>query len=258
LDLIDTHTHLYLEAFDKDRNQVIERALSVGVNHFFIPSISSKYFKRMLDLKQQYSKKIHLMAGLHPCYVKEDFDEELNFVSELLKSRNFCAIGEIGIDLYWDKSFLKQQQDAFQKQIQFAIDYQLPIVIHCREAFDEIFEILDQFKSEKLFGIFHCFTGSINQANKAISLNLKLGIGGIITFKNGRIDQFINKLPLDSIVLETDSPYLSPTPFRGKRNETSYLTLILEKVSNCLKISVEEVARITTKNAMDVFKNVDF
>ena len=155
---------MYLEAFDKDRNQVIERALSVGVNHFFIPAISSKYFKRMFDLKEQYPKKIHLMAGLHPCYVKEDFNEELNFMSDLLRSKNFCAIGEIGIDLYWDKSFLKQQQDAFQKQIQLAINYQLPIVIHCREAFDEIFEILDQFKSEKLFGIFHCFTGSIKQA----------------------------------------------------------------------------------------------
>ena len=212
----------------------------------------------MLDLKEQYPKKIHLMAGLHPCYVKEDFNEELNFVSYLLKSKKICAIGEIGIDLYWDKSFLKQQQDAFQKQIQLAIDYQLPIVIHCREAFDEIFEILDQFNSEKLFGIFHCFTGSINQANKAIRLNFKLGIGGVVTFKNGKIDQFINKLPLDSIVLETDSPYLSPTPFRGKRNESSYLTLILEKVSNALKISVEEVATITTKNAMEVFKNVDF
>lgn len=256
--LIDTHTHLYLEAFDRDRNQVIDRAISVGGNHFFIPAISSKYFKRMFDLKKQYPKKIHLMAGLHPCYVKEDFNEELNLVSNLLKSKNFCAIGEIGIDLYWDKSFLKQQQDAFQKQIQLAIDHKLPIVIHCREAFDEIFEILDQFKSEKLFGIFHCFTGSIKQANKAIGLNFKLGIGGVVTYKNGRIDQFIKKLPLESIVLETDSPYLSPTPLRGKRNESSHLTMILKKVSDCFNISVEEIARITTKNAMEVFKKVDF
>ena len=256
--LIDTHTHLYLESFDEDRNKVIERALSEGVNHFFMPSINSKYFNRMFQLEKQYFNKIHLMTGLHPCYVKDDFNEELAKVLDQLKLRKFCAIGEIGIDLYWDKSFLKQQQDAFQKQIQLAINYQLPIVIHCREAFDEIFEILDQFKSEKIFGIFHCFTGSIKQAYKAISLNFKLGIGGVVTYKNGRIDQFIKELPIESIVLETDSPYLSPTPFRGKRNESSHLTLIQEKVSECFNISVEEIARITTKNAMEVFKKVDF
>ena len=197
--LIDTHTHLYLESFDEDRNQVIERALSEGVNHFFMPSINSKYFNRMFQLEKQYFNKIHLMTGLHPCYVKDDFNEELVKVLDQLKLRKFCAIGEIGIDLYWDKSFLKQQQEAFQKQIEMAIDYQLPIVIHCREAFDEIFEILDQYKSQN--GIFHCFSGSIKQAKKAIRQNFKLGIGGVITFKNGKIDQFIHKLPLESIVL---------------------------------------------------------
>ena len=170
----------------------------------------------------------------------------------------FCAFGEIGIDLFWDKSFLKQQQEAFQKQIEMAINYQLPIVIHCREAFDEIFEILDQYKSQNLHGIFHCFSGSIRQAKKAIRQNFKLGIGGVITFKNGKIDQFIHKLPLESIVLETDSPYLSPSPFRGKRNESSYLIFILKKLSECFKMSNEKVASITTKNAMEVFKNVEF
>ena len=198
------------------------------------------------------------MTGLHPCYVKDDFKEELAKVLDQLKLRKFCAIGEIGIDLYWDKSFLKQQQEAFQKQIEMAIDYQLPIVIHCREAFDEIFEILDQYKSQNLHGIFHCFSGSIKQAKKAIRQNFKLGIGGVITFKNGKIDQFIHKLPLESIVLETDSPYLSPSPFRGKRNESSYLIFILKKLSECFKMSNEKVASITTKNAMEVFKNVEF
>ena len=256
--IIDTHTHLYLEAFDEDRDQVIERALSEGVNHFFMPSINSKYFNLMFQLEKQYSNKIHLMTGLHPCYVKDDFNEELAKVLDQLKLRKFCAIGEIGIDLYWDKSFLKQQQEAFQKQIEMAINYQLPVVIHCREAFDEIFEILDQYKSQNLYGIFHCFSGSIQQARKAIRQNFKLGIGGIITFKNGKIDQFIHKLPLESIVLETDSPYLSPSPFRGKRNESSYLTFVLNKLSECFKISNEKVASITTKNAMEVFKNVEF
>ena len=256
--LIDTHTHLYLEAFDEDRNQVIERALSEGVKHFFMPSINSKYFNRMFQLEKQYSNKIHSMTGLHPCYVKDDFNEELAKVLDQLKLRKFCAIGEIGIDLYWDKSFLKQQQEAFQKQIEMAISYQLPIIIHCREAFDEIFEILEQYKSQNLYGIFHCFSGSIKQAQKAVSHNFKLGIGGVITFKNGKIDQFIHKLPLESIVLETDSPYLSPSPFRGKRNESSYLIFILKKLSECFKISNEKVASITTKNAMQVFKNVDF
>ncbi len=249
---------MYLEAFDEDRDQVIERALSEGVNHFFMPSINSKYFNLMFQLEKQYSNKIHLMTGLHPCYVKDDFNEELAKVLDQLKLRKFCAIGEIGIDLYWDKSFLKQQQEAFQKQIEMAINYQLPVVIHCREAFDEIFEILDQYKSQNLYGIFHCFSGSIQQARKAIRQNFKLGIGGIITFKNGKIDQFIHKLPLESIVLETDSPYLSPSPFRGKRNESSYLTLVLEKLSECFKISNEKVASITTKNALEVFKNVEF
>ena len=249
---------MYLEAFDEDRDQVIERALSEGVNHFFMPSINSKYFNLMFQLEKQYSNKIHLMTGLHPCYVKDDFNEELAKVLDQLKLRKFCAIGEIGIDLYWDKSFLKQQQEAFQKQIEMAINYQLPVVIHCREAFDEIFEILDQYKSQNLYGIFHCFSGSIQQARKAIRQNFKLGIGGIITFKNGKIDQFIHKLPLESIVLETDSPYLSPSPFRGKRNESSYLTFVLNKLSECFKISNEKVASITTKNAMEVFKNVEF
>ena len=252
--LIDTHTHIYVEAFDSDQKEVMDRAIASGIEHFFIPAIDSTYVERMYALEKNYPDKIHLMAGLHPCYVKENVKDELYKVLFQLKERSFCAIGEIGIDLFWDKTFLKFQQEAFSKQIEWAKNYGLPIVIHCRDAFDEVFEVLDQHKSPELYGIFHCFTGDLKQAKRAIDLNLKLGIGGVITYKNGKIDKFLNELPLKSIVLETDSPYLSPKPYRGKRNESSHLTLILNKVAECYRIPVNKVAAITTQNAADIFK----
>ena len=252
--LIDTHTHIYLEAFDSDQKEVMDRAIASGVEHFFIPSINSNYVERMYTLEKNYPDKIHLMAGLHPCYVKENMKDELDKVLFQLEERSFCAIGEIGIDLFWDKTFLKFQQEAFSQQIEWAKNFGLPIVIHCRDAFDEVFEVLDQQKSPELNGIFHCFTGDLKQAKRAIDLNLKLGIGGVITYKNGKIDKFLNELPLKSIVLETDSPYLSPKPYRGKRNESSHLTLILNKVAECYRIPVNKVAAITTQNAADIFK----
>ncbi|MBF11874.1 MAG: hydrolase TatD [Flavobacteriaceae bacterium] len=258
MQIIDTHTHLYHEAFDNDQKKVIDRAMAVGINHFFIPSIDSSYVDRMYTLEKSFPDQIHLMAGLHPCYVKENYAEELDKVAAQLKSRTFFAIGEIGIDLYWDNTFLNYQKEAFSIQIQWAKQYRLPIVIHCREAFDEIFEILEQHKSSTLSGIFHCFTGSLKQAERAINLNFKLGIGGVVTFKNGKIDQFLHKLPLESIVLETDAPYLSPTPHRGKRNESSYITLILDKIASCYQCSRDELASLTTKNAMEVFKIDNF
>ena len=227
MELIDTHAHLYLEDFDLDIEKVVKRALSSGVKHFFVPAINSSYTKRMYTLENTFPKQVHLMAGLHPCHVKENFREELKKVSTQLENRSFHAIGEIGIDLYWDKTYLKEQKYAFSKQIQWAKKYKLPIVIHCRNAFEEIFKILDRFRSKKLFGIFHCFSGNQAQAERAIDLNFKLGIGGMITFKNSKLDTFINQIPLSSIVLETDSPYLSPKPYRGKRNESCNLTLIL-------------------------------
>jgi TatD DNase family protein len=207
----------------------------------------------MRNLKNRYPENIYLMTGLHPTDVKENYKEELDFVTKTLKNHNYVAIGEIGIDLYWDKSFLKQQQEAFRFQIRLAIKNDLPIVIHCREAFDEIFEILNEENCETLRGVFHCFTGNLDQANKAISLGFLLGIGGVVTFKNGGIDKFLNQIDLKHIVLETDSPYLAPVPFRGKRNESSYIIYVLEKLSELYKIPKEEIALVTTNNAKKMF-----
>ena len=225
--ITDTHTHLYSEAFDEDREAMIKRALENDVERFFIPAIDSTYTESMLQLEKSFPKNVFLMMGLHPTHVKENFKEELKHVEEMLYSHKFYAVGEIGIDLYWDKTTLDIQIEAFKHQILLAKQYKLPIVIHCREAFDEIFEVLEQEKSEDLFGIFHCFTGSLEQAHQAISYNMKLGIGGVVTFKNGKIDQFINQIDLKHIVLETDSPYLAPKPYRGKRNESAYILSLI-------------------------------
>lgn len=251
--ITDTHTHLYSEQFDVDRNEMIQRALDAGVERFFIPAIDSTYFNSMLDLEHKFPKNMFLMMGLHPTHVKENVFEELDFVKKWINKRHFYAIGEIGIDLFWDKTFLKQQQDAFKIQIQWAKEKKLPIVIHCRDAFDEIFEILEEENDDKLFGIFHCFTGNLEQAKKAISYNMKLGIGGVVTFKNGKIDQFLNKIPIEQIVLETDSPYLAPTPYRGKRNESSYITNVIDKLADIYNLSPQEIATITTQNSKDIF-----
>lgn len=251
--LTDTHTHLYSEAFDEDRHKAMKRAVAVGVERFFIPAIDSGYTEAMYALERQYPKQVFLMTGLHPTSVKADYENELAHVENELKRRSFYAIGEIGVDLYWDKTTLGIQQDAFKRQIQLAKKYKLPIVIHCRDAFDEVFEVLESEKGEDLFGIFHCFTGTKEQALRAIALNMKLGIGGVVTFKNGKIDKFLHEIDLKHVVLETDSPYLSPAPHRGKRNESSYVQLIAMKVAEIYGISIEEVARITTQNSKDVF-----
>lgn len=251
--ITDTHTHLYSEQFDEDRDSMIQRAKDLGVNRFFIPAIDSSYLDRMYDLEKQYSDNVFLMMGLHPTSVKENYEEELEIVKREINKRDFYAIGEIGIDLYWDKTFLEQQKEAFKTQIRWAKERELPIVIHCRESFDEIFEVLETEKDEKLRGIFHCFTGTLEQAHQAISYNMKLGIGGVATFKNGKIDKFLNQIDLKHIVLETDSPYLAPTPNRGKRNESSYITLVLDKLVDIYGISYEEIARITTENSKEVF-----
>ena len=252
--ITDTHTHLYSESFDTDRNEVIDRAIENGITRFFIPSIDSSYIESMYDLEKQYPEHIFLMAGLHPTHVKHDYKNELSIIVRQLEQRSFFAIGEIGIDLYWDKTMLREQQDAFRFQIQLAKKYSLPIVIHCRDAFNEVFEVLELEKSDDLNGIFHCFTGTFEQAKKAISYNMKLGIGGVVTFKNGKIDQYLSKIPISEIVLETDAPYLSPTPFRGKRNESAYLLHILEKVASIYKLERDVIARITTQNSIDIFK----
>lgn len=251
--LTDTHTHLYSKEFDKDRAEVIARALSNNVSRFFIPAIDSSHTNAMYELENHFPENVHLMMGLHPTSVNENFEAELQHVEEEFQKRKFIAVGEIGIDLYWDKTLLKQQQTAFKRQIQLARNYKLPIVIHCRDAFDEVFEVLESEKGKDLFGIFHCFTGNKEQAEKAISYQMKLGIGGVVTFKNGGIDKFLAEIPLKNIVLETDSPYLAPAPHRGKRNESSYLKLVADKISDIYEVDIETVAKITTQNSIDIF-----
>jgi TatD DNase family protein len=253
MQIIDTHTHLYLKQFNEDVDMVIARSINSGIDKFIFPAIDSSHMKEMHDLQNKYPSNIYLMSGLHPVYVKENYKEELDLVVQSLDNHNYVAIGEIGIDLYWDKTFLKQQQEAFEFQIRLAISNDLPIVIHCREGFDEIFEILDAEKCTKLRGVFHCFTGTLDQANRAIRLGFKLGIGGVVTFKNGGLDKFINQIDLQHLVLETDAPYLSPVPFRGKRNESSYITYVLSKLSELYEISEIEIAKATTKNAIKIF-----
>ena len=251
--ITDTHTHLYSEEFDIDRAEMMQRAINNGVTRFFIPAIDSNYIQKMYALESDYPDNVFLMMGLHPTYVKDNYLDELQIVEQELANRKFYAIGEIGIDLYWDKTHLKEQQIAFRRQIQLAKKYKLPIVIHCREAFDEIFEILEEEKSEDLFGIFHCFSGTYEQALQAISYNMKLGIGGVVTFKNGKIDQFINQIDLKHLVLETDSPYLAPIPFRGKRNESSYIVNVVDKLASLYGLTSEEIALKTTENSKAIF-----
>ena len=253
MNFTDTHTHLYSEEFEQDRDQMIQRAIETGVTHFFVPAIDSTYTQAMYDLERTYPNHIFLMMGLHPTHVKENYLEELQHVEAELKQRKFFAVGEIGIDLYWDKTTLDIQKTAFRRQIQLAKQYQLPIIIHCREAFEEIFEVLEAEKGADLFGIFHCFSGTYEQALQAISYNMKLGIGGVVTFKNGKIDQFLHQIDLKHLVLETDAPYLAPVPYRGKRNESSYLINVATKLAEIYEVPVEEIANQTTENAKAIF-----
>jgi len=249
----DTHTHLYTESFEQDRNIVVKKAIAAGVNKFFLPAIDSSYLSEMLSLKALFPEHMFLMSGLHPTHVKENFREELEVLEQFLDSQSAVAVGEIGMDLYWEKTFLKEQQEAFDIQIKWAKARSLPVVIHCRDAFNEIFEVLETHKGPKLRGIFHCFTGDKTQALQAISYGMKLGIGGVLTFKNGGLDGFIDQIDLSHLVLETDAPYLAPVPYRGKRNESAYLVLVAERLASLTGKSLEEIARKTTQNSIDVF-----
>ncbi|MBP2832571.1 TatD family hydrolase [Aquimarina sp. U1-2] len=257
--LTDTHTHIYSEAFDEDQDEMMQRAIANGVQRFFVPAIDASYTKAMYDIESRYPENVFLMMGLHPTHVKENYQEELAHVEAELQKRsdqhakNFYAVGEIGIDLYWDTSTIGAQIEAFRYQIKLAKQHQLPIVIHCREAFKEIFEVLESEKGEDLYGIFHCFTGTLEDAHRAIGYNMKLGIGGVVTFKNGKIDQFLHQIPLEHVVVETDAPYLAPTPYRGKRNESAYLINILNRLAEIYKIPVSEIAAITTTNSKEIF-----
>ena len=251
--LIDTHTHIYADAFDDDRDEAISRAQSVGVSQLILPAIDSKTTAMMHKVKQDFPETIHLMMGLHPTHVGLNFEEELAHVKEQLDNHSFVAVGEVGMDLYRDKTYQSQQQEAFARQIDWALDKNLPIVIHCRDAFSPIFEVLEGVNDSLLRGVFHCFTGTKDDAQRALDLGFYLGIGGVVTFKNGKIDRFLADLPLEKIVLETDSPYLAPTPYRGKRNESSYVVNVLEKLADIYQLTPRELAAQTTKNAYQVF-----
>lgn len=251
--LTDTHTHLYYETDPAKLTELMQRSLDNQVSRLFLPNVDSKSISLVFGLAEQYPQHCFPMLGLHPCDVKEDFKEELAHIYKEANLRKIYAIGEIGIDLYWDKSTLSIQQEAFRTQIGWAKQMGLPIVIHCREAFDEIFEILDELKDDKLRGIFHCFTGDADQAEKVISLGFYLGIGGVLTYKNSGLDKVVQNISLDHLVLETDSPYLTPVPFRGKQNESSYLVYVAQKLADLKQISIEEVAEITSRNSEKVF-----
>ena len=251
--ITDTHTHLYSSQFNEDQKEMIQRAKDAGVSRFFIPAIDSSYTKSMLKLEEDFPLDVYLMMGLHPTSVKENYLEELAHVKEWIDKKDFYALGEIGIDLFWDTSFLKQQQEAFRTQIKWAKEKKLPIVIHCRASFEAIFEILEAEKGDDLRGIFHCFTGTKEQALKAISYNMKLGIGGVATFKNGKINTFLKEIDLQHIVLETDAPYLAPVPYRGKRNESAFITNVIDKLVTIYGLSFDEISAITTQNSIAVF-----
>jgi len=251
--LTDTHTHLYYETDAELQAQLMQRCLANKVERLFLPNVDVKSIEMIDKLVKLYPQNCFAMAGLHPCDVKEGYEEQLATIYGSMAGRNIYAIGEIGIDLYWDKSTLSIQQDAFRTQISWAKKMGLPIVIHCREAFDEVFEVLESERDEKLRGIFHCFTGNLEQAKKAIDLNFFLGIGGVVTYKKAGLDLVLADIPIEEIVLETDSPYLAPVPFRGKPNESSYLVHIAQKVAEIYRISMEEVAEITTENSRKVF-----
>jgi TatD DNase family protein len=250
---IDTHTHLFLPEFDNDRKQVIEDAILRGVDKMLLPNVDSTTVSGLFDVCRQYPQNCFPMIGLHPTSVKESYMADLHHIESVLKIEKVIAIGEIGIDLYWDKTYLKQQQEAFIYQINLAKQYDLPIVIHARESFNEIFDILKLQLDKKLKGVFHSFTGDIKQAEQIIEWGFKLGIGGIVTFKNSGLDKIVEQIDLNHIVLETDSPYLPPVPYRGKRNESAYIVKVAEKIAQIKNCSVEEVAEKTTLNAKSLF-----
>lgn len=251
--LIDTHSHIYSEEFLHDRDEALQRAYSNGVKKIVLPNIDSGSIKHMLDLADAYPHLCYPLMGLHPTSVDEDYKDELQAVEYWLEKRKFYGIGEIGIDLYWDTKFVNEQKEAFRYQIQLAKKYDLPIVIHVRNSFDETFEIVTEEQDGSLRGIFHCFSGNTIEAKKVIDLGFLLGIGGVLTFKNSSLDEVIKAIDLKNLVLETDAPYLSPVPKRGKRNESAYIVYVAQKIAEVYDVSVAKVAEITTSNARNLF-----
>ena len=251
--LIDTHCHLYLDDFKSDIENIILSAKAAGVNKFYLPAIDSEVMDAMLQLENKYPETCFAMMGLHPCSVKDNYKEELHMAEQCLQKREFVAVGEIGLDFYWDKTFMQQQYEAFEIQMQWALDKKLPIVIHTRNAMRETIDIVKPFAAKRLNGIFHCFGGSVEEAREIIDMGFYLGIGGVITYKKSGLAEVIQQIGLDRLVLETDAPYLTPVPFRGKRNESAYLKYIVEKIAEVTGQSVEVVATITTANAEKIF-----
>lgn len=251
----DTHTHLYAGEFDADRDEAVQRALDAGVKYLFLPGIDIEYYDRMTALCARYPDHCFPMIGLHPTSVKGDYRKELDFVSEKLASgkTRFYAIGEVGMDLYWDKTYAAEQAEALEYQAGLAVQYDLPMVIHTRNSFEEAIRILEKRKGTGFSGVFHCFGGSVSQAKQAIGLNFFLGIGGIITYKNSGLQKVVEEIPLEHLILETDSPWLTPVPHRGQRNESSYIPLIAERVAEIRRVTLNEVAEVTTHNARKLF-----
>jgi TatD DNase family protein len=251
----DTHAHIYLDDFDVDREDMLNRAYEQGVKKIYMPNIDHTSIDRMLELEEQSKGSCFSMMGLHPCSVKKDFEKELYIVEDWLAKRKFKAIGEMGTDLYWDKTFWNEQLEAFRIQVDWAKKYSLPIVIHCRESLDQTIELVEQHSDGKLTGVFHCFTGTVEQAERIIKAGFYLGIGGVSTFKKGGMDVVIPDVDINHIVLETDSPYLAPVPHRGKRNEPAYIPLVAARIAELKKVSLEEVQKITTQNAAKLFQD---
>ena len=251
---VDTHTHLFLPEFNNDRHETVQRAIDHGVKAMFLPNVDTETIDQVFKLADAFPAHCFPMAGLHPESVHEDFEEKLIEIEKLITKKNIYGIGETGLDYYWDLTYKEQQKASFDCQLKMAIKYQLPAVIHVRNSFDDVIEIVQQNASFGLTGIFHCFTGTVKEAEKIISLGFYLGIGGVVTFKNGGLDKVIPEVPLENIVLETDSPFLSPVPHRGKRNESSYVIHVAEKIALLKDIPLEEVAQITTQNAVKLFK----
>jgi len=251
--LIDTHCHLYLDEFKPDIKEVINRAEAAGIKKFYLPGIDSSEIDNMLLLEKKFPGKCMAMMGLHPCSVKENYGDELSIVKEWLSKRKFAAVGEIGLDFYWDKTFTQQQYEAFRMQIELSLQYSLPIVIHTRNAMQETIDVVKEFVPRGVRGIFHCFGGTVENAIEIIESGFYLGIGGVLTYKKSGLAEVLEKIDLKYLVLETDSPYLTPVPYRGKRNESSYLKYIAEKLALIKNVSVEEVASVTTTNAEKIF-----
>jgi len=251
--LTDTHTHLYLPQFDADRDALMAEAKLSGIERFFLPNIDSSSVEAMIALEEKYPENCFAMIGLHPTSVNENWKKELEAVEKELSERKYVAVGEMGMDLYWDKTFVKEQEEVFKRQVELSNHYKLPVSIHSRESFEEIYSILLETKKEQPCGVFHCFTGDADQARRAIDLGFYLGIGGVVTFKNSGLDKTLAEVHLKNIVLETDAPYLAPAPHRGKRNVPAFLKLVAEKIASIKNVSLEEVADITTENSKTIF-----